>query len=456
MGKTAPCFTAAWWALFCAGLLTAGDLTVDRSIWKSGGPRAEMLPQFAWQPTGGPQGNPALRIQADSREGLHGWWTAELPVRGGQAYSFSALLRAEGVDLPRRTAVARLFWLNEKGQPPLHDEPVYSSYRPGERPRAEPEYAQLRDDHGDWITVAGDYRAPAEAVAARIELSYRWQANAEICWAGVTLQEIDEIPARRVRLATVHFAPRAGTQPEEKCRQFVPLIRAAAKQRADLVVLPETLTYYGSGRTMAECAEPVPGPSTEFFGALSSELGLYIVAGLLERVGDQVFNVAVLIGPGGKVEGTYRKTCLPRGEIDAGIMPGADYPVFQTRFGTVGMMVCYDGFFPEVARRLSNAGAEVIAFPVWGCNPLLAAARACENHVYVVSSTYTSADADWMITGIFDRDGKVLARADDWGQVIVQEVDLNRRTIWHSLGDFRAENAAHRPLSFDGVTSDGR
>ena len=451
MGKIAPyCMLACWILTFCS-VLTAGDLTLDRSVWKSGGPRPEMLPEFSWEAAAGPNGTPTLKIQADARKGLHGWWTTEIAVRGGQAYSFTALLHAEGVDLLRRTAVARIFWLNDKGQPPLRDEAVFSSYRPGERPRAEPEYAQLRSDSNGWVTVAGDYRAPTEAVSARIELSYRWEADAQIRWSEVKLQEIDEIPPRTVRLATVHFAPRAGTQPDEKCRQFAPLIRAAAKQNADLVVLPETLTYYGSGRSMAECAESIPGPSTEFFGALSSELGLYIVAGLLERVGDQVFNVAVLIGPDGKVEGVYRKTCLPRGEIDAGIMPGDDYPVFRTRFGTVGMMVCYDGFFPEVARRLSNAGAEVIAFPVWGCNPLLAAARACENHVYVVSSTYTNADANWMITGVFDRDGKVLARADEWGQVVVQEVDLNHRTLWHSLGDFRAENAAHRPLSFDGA-----
>src|SRR5690242_14492412 len=51
-----------------------------------------------------------------------------------------------------------------------------------------------------------------------------------------------------------------------------------------------------------------------------------------------------------------------------------------TRFGKVGMMVCYDGFIPEVARELANKGAEVIAWPVWGCNPKLASARACENH----------------------------------------------------------------------------
>ncbi len=62
--------------------------------------------------------------------------------------------------------------------------------------------------------------------------------------------------------------------------------------------------------------------------------------------------------------------------------------MFSTRFGKLGMMVCYDGFFPEVARELANAGAEVIAWPVWGCNPDLACARACDNQVYLVSSTY--------------------------------------------------------------------
>ena len=78
--------------------------------------------------------------------------------------------------------------------------------------------------------------------------------------------------------------------------------------------------------------------------------------------------------------------------------PGKEYPVFDTRFGKVGMMVCYDGFFPEVARELTNRGAEVIAWPVWGCNPMLASARACENHVYMVSSTYEDVSRNWMIT----------------------------------------------------------
>ena len=158
----------------------------------------------------------------------------------------------------------------------------------------------------------------------------------------------------------------------DNMQRLVDGVRASAKGGAELVVLQElhNSLYFCQTENVDNfnLAEPVPGPSTEFFGALAKELGVVIVASLFERRAAGLYhNTAVVIERDGTVAGKYRKMHIPDDPAyyekfyftpgDLGFHP------IDTSVGRLGVLVCWDQWYPEAARLMALQGADILIYP---------------------------------------------------------------------------------------------
>ena len=186
------------------------------------------------------------------------------------------------------------------------------------------------------------------------------------------------------RVAVVQFDPQVGTHNRQSnLDTSLSLALQAVNNGANLIVLPELANtgYLFCNRQDAfEHAEPVPdGPSTRAWMDFAQNNQVYPVAGLAEREGLQLFDTAVLLGPDGFI-GKYRKAHLWNKE-KLWFTPGnLGFPVFETPIGRIGLLICWDIWFPEVPRILTQQGADIICSLnnwVWTPPPLFDEAGKC-------------------------------------------------------------------------------
>ncbi len=166
-------------------------------------------------------------------------------------------------------------------------------------------------------------------------------------------------------VASVQMAPRVG-HTAANVERSVRLIEEAAAQGASIVVLPELANsgYVFASRAEAfSLAEPVPdGPSTQAWAEVAQRCKVHVVAGIAERAGDCLYNAAVVLGPNGWL-GTYRKLHLWGDEHLFFESGDKGLPVFHTELGRLGVLICYDGWFPETYRLLAMQGVDIVCMP---------------------------------------------------------------------------------------------
>ncbi len=409
---------AALLLFFCNGLGAAGDsrvlLNADSFRAGSGGmpegwstaARLEAFPpEFSIADLPSLGGPGSLCIRGAAQAAANGCWQTELKGIDPQGwYEFEAWFTVRGVPWTQRQAMARLYWLDAQGGR-----------------AAMPEYVPESGGEGDWKRVHATYRPPEKAVSVRVELCLSHCPQGEIFWDRISLRRVSEPPARNVRLAAAEFRPSGTDTNLGMAEQYAPLVEEAGKQGCDILLLGETITLPGRGGLPAlQKSETVPGPITRYLGELARKHKMYIIVGLLENERGALYNTAVLIDREGKVAGRYRKVHLPLEDLDIGVTPGDSYPVFETDFGRIGILVCYDIQFADPARALAVQGAEVLFCLNWGSD-FPPAARALENQVYIVSSGFDTP------TDIVDPRGKVIASQEKKKPgLAVAEIDLNR------------------------------
>lgn len=281
----------------------------------------------------------------------------------------------------------------------------------------------------------------------------------------------------RIGLVQMSCSP----DPKENLAKAEARIRDAAKQKAQVVCLQELFrSQYFCREENAELfalAESIPGPTTERLGKVAKKLGVVVVASLFEKRAAGVYhNTAAIIGSDGVLDGVYRKMHIPDDPLyyeKYYFTPGdLGFLNFDTRYGRIGVQVCWDQWYPEGARATAMLGASVLFYPTAiGWHPhekaefgaaqrdawqTIQRSHAIANGVYVAAvnrvgfeGTPDSGLEFWGTSFVADPFGQVLAQAStDKEEILVTEIDPKRcdevRRNWPFFRDRRIE--AYQPI----------
>ena len=267
--------------------------------------------------------------------------------------------------------------------------------------------------------------------------------------------------------------------PAENLKKAVDGVRSAAARGANIICLQELFRslYFCTSEeyTSFALAEPIPGETTHFFQALAKELGVVLIVPLFEKRAEGVYhNSAAVIDADGTYCGKYRKMHIPDDPSfyeKFYFTPGdGGFKSWQTKFGKMGVLICWDQWYPEAARLTALAGAEILFYPTaigWAEDEVeevrhnqfeawqtIQRSHAVANGIPVVAVNRVGKEGNlqfWGASFVANTFGEVLHQSShEKEEVSVVEIDLNRsnttRTHWPFLRDRRID-------AYGGLTS---
>ncbi len=215
----------------------------------------------------------------------------------------------------------------------------------------------------------------------------------------------------------------------------------AFSRGADLVFFPEEYQYVPAS-DMLSVPMKLRVMTEEWkvrCASLAKKRGKYVVPWDYEAAPDgRIYNTSYILDPSGREVGRYRKVHIPYAEMRRGISRGDDFPVFDLDVGRIGIMICFDNYFPESARILGIRGADLVLFPLYGDTlrpgwDLKLRARAIDNSIFI-APCQIDRDYATAYTGVVGPDGGLIKKLTAAPAVEVVDLDLKDRVLTHTTG----------------------
>ena len=243
---------------------------------------------------------------------------------------------------------------------------------------------------GNWVSGENSFYVPGEGeLAGEARITFLLNGTGTVYVREISLVKTDPIPARPVRVACSQGSPAPGTWKEK----WTDVFDRMENKGIDVFLLPEIFND--------DLVETADGEAARFMSEQARRHHMYVSGTTLYRDPSDgfVYNTAFLFDRNGKKAGEYRKNHPFSDELNLGVLPGNDVPVFDTDFGKVGIMVCYDSWFGDVAELLALKGAEIILFPNASYYISLMPARSADNCVRIAASSLDGYAGIWDTSG---------------------------------------------------------
>ncbi len=317
------------------------------------------------------EGGKSLLVAGNGNENGVGWIWTQFPMAGNRTYRMTVRFRASADVNPYRHL-------------------LFSFYAGREWEDCNNGIFEFRQtSEGEYEGENTFFVYGPEQIEGEIRIACRLLAEGSVHVTHIGLEQADPLPERNVRVACVQGFT-------SDTAQWDRVVDRAAELGANLMLLPETFT--GD----KEAPQPIDGECASFMARKAREHRMYMAGTFVHRdaADGHLYNTGLMFDREGDWVGRYDKIHLYSPELmNMGITPGKEVPVFRTEFGVVGMMICYDSWFPDIAELLALKGAELILFPNAGYYRSLLPARANDNGVRVVSSSMYATAGVWDTSG---------------------------------------------------------